>query len=146
MLRSRDVRDVYPGSEFFPSRIRTSSIPYPGSASKNLSIITQKIVSKLSEIWSGLFIPDTDPDFFYPFRMPDAGVKRAPDRGSATLIAALMWSPCALTSRSSVMSQVRTQGATTHAPMKKKLPMRRKSTCSRDFLEKSSTLYFLCWV
>jgi hypothetical protein len=44
-------------------------------------------------------------------------------------------SPCALTSRSSVMSQVRTQGATTHAPMKKKLPTRRKSTCSRDFLK-----------
>ncbi len=31
---------------------------YPGSASKNLSILTQKIVSKLSELWSGLFIPD----------------------------------------------------------------------------------------
>jgi hypothetical protein len=37
---------------FFPSR----------SASKNLSIFTQKIVSKLSEIRSELFIPD--PDFF----------------------------------------------------------------------------------
>ncbi len=37
---------------------------HPGSASNNLSILTQKIVSKLSEIWSGLFIPDSDPDFF----------------------------------------------------------------------------------
>ncbi len=38
---------------------------YHGSASYNLSILTQKIVSKLSEIWSGLFIPDpgSDPDF-----------------------------------------------------------------------------------
>jgi hypothetical protein len=35
----------------------------PGSASKNLSILIQKIVSKLSEIWSGLSIPDPDPDF-----------------------------------------------------------------------------------
>jgi hypothetical protein len=39
------------------------SIPYPnlfhpGSASKNLSLLSQKFVSKLSEICSGLFIPD----------------------------------------------------------------------------------------
>ncbi len=33
----------------------------PGSASKNLSILTQTIVSKLSEIWSGLFSPDPHP-------------------------------------------------------------------------------------
>jgi hypothetical protein len=32
------IRDVYPGSEFFPSRIRFFSIRDPGSASKNLSI------------------------------------------------------------------------------------------------------------
>jgi hypothetical protein len=32
------------------SRIQIVSIPHPGSASKNLSILTQKIVSKLSEI------------------------------------------------------------------------------------------------
>ncbi len=50
-----------PGSDFFPSRIRIFPIPDPGSASKNLSTLTQKIVSKLSEIWSGLFIPDPDP-------------------------------------------------------------------------------------
>ncbi len=34
-----------------------------GSASKNFSILTQKVVSTLSEIWSGLFIPDPDLDF-----------------------------------------------------------------------------------
>ncbi len=39
------------------------SIPVPGSASKNVSILTQKIGSKLSEIGSGLLIPDPDPDF-----------------------------------------------------------------------------------
>jgi hypothetical protein len=34
------------------------------------------MVSKLLEIWSGLLIPDPDPDFL-PF--PDPGVKKAPD-------------------------------------------------------------------
>ncbi len=33
--------------------VRIFSIPDPGSASKSLSILTQKIVSKLSKIWSG---------------------------------------------------------------------------------------------
>ncbi len=37
---------------------------HPGSTSKNLSILTQKIISKLSEICSGLFIQNPDPDFF----------------------------------------------------------------------------------
>jgi len=50
------------------------SIPDPGSASENLSM-----VSKLSEISSGLFIPDPDPDFL---PIPDPGVKNAPDPGS----------------------------------------------------------------
>ncbi len=50
----------------------------PGSASKNLSIFNPKIVSKLSEIWSGMFIPDPD-------LIPDHWVKKAPDPGSATL-------------------------------------------------------------
>ncbi len=35
---------------------------YPGSESRNLSILTHNIVSKLSEIWSGLFILDLDPE------------------------------------------------------------------------------------
>ena len=50
----------FPGSEFFP-------IPDLGSTSKNLSIQTQTIVFKLSEICSWLFIPDLDHDF-YPSR------------------------------------------------------------------------------
>ncbi len=45
------IRDVIPDPNFF----------HPGPSSNNLSIFTQKIVYKLSEIWSGLFIPDTDP-------------------------------------------------------------------------------------
>jgi hypothetical protein len=36
------IRDFYPRSEVFPSRIRVFSIPDPGSASKNLSIFTQQ--------------------------------------------------------------------------------------------------------
>ncbi len=45
------------------SRSRVKSFPDPGSASasKNLSILTQKIVSKLSEIWSKMFILGPDP-------------------------------------------------------------------------------------
>ncbi len=35
-----------PGSNFFPSRIRTVSIPDPGSSSKNLSILTRKKAKK----------------------------------------------------------------------------------------------------
>jgi hypothetical protein len=40
------IRDIYPGSEFYPSPIHPGS----GSASKNSSILTKKIVAKLSEI------------------------------------------------------------------------------------------------
>jgi hypothetical protein len=38
------IRDVYPGSEFFPSRVRIFSIPDPGSASKNLSILPKNVL------------------------------------------------------------------------------------------------------
>jgi len=57
------------GSGIF-SRIRIFPIPDLGSTSKNLSIQTQIIVFKLSEICSWLFIPDLDHDF-YP--IPDLG-------------------------------------------------------------------------
>ncbi len=60
-------KDVYPGSEFLPSRI-------PDSASKNLSILTKKIVSKLLKIWSGLFIPDPDPNFL-PIPVPRSRIQ-----------------------------------------------------------------------
>jgi hypothetical protein len=70
------IQDVYPGSEFFPSRI-----PNPGSASKNASILTLKKLFLSSQkyclIW-GLFIPDLDPGpDFLP--IPDPGFKKAPD-------------------------------------------------------------------
>ncbi len=56
MLR---IRDVYPGPGFFPFRIPNPMTPdpnflHPASVQKKLlSILTQKTVSKLSEIWSG---------------------------------------------------------------------------------------------
>ncbi len=42
------------------NRTYFSGLPDPASASKNLSFILQKIVSKLLEIWSGMFITDSD--------------------------------------------------------------------------------------
>ncbi len=51
------------GTKFSPFRIRIYYFQDPGSASKNFIILTPKIISKLSEIWSGLFLPNPDPDF-----------------------------------------------------------------------------------
>ncbi len=73
------IRDVYPGSYFFPSRIRTVYIPDPGSASKNLSILTPQKKEK----WF-LSSRKYDPGYssrirmptFYPSRIPDPGSKR----------------------------------------------------------------------
>jgi hypothetical protein len=61
-----------PGSEFFPSRIPDPNFFHPGSASKNLSILTQK----------KLFLSSRNYDpgrsfriqIFYPSRIPDLGV------------------------------------------------------------------------
>jgi hypothetical protein len=49
------------GSEYFPSQIPDLNFFHPGSASKNLSVLIQKLFFKLSEIRSGLFIPDPGP-------------------------------------------------------------------------------------
>jgi hypothetical protein len=88
------------GSEFFPCRIPgTKRIPgsqililirikeFKYFSLKNLSILAQKIVSKLSEIRLGIFIPDPDLDFL-PIQDPDPGVKQIPNpgSGSATLL------------------------------------------------------------
>ncbi len=56
------------------------SIQDPGSASKNSSILTQKIYSKLPEVWSRtrLFIPDPDPDLL---PIPDLGSRGQKDTG-----------------------------------------------------------------
>ncbi len=51
-----------PGCWIWIFSIPDTNFFHPISASKNLSILTQKMVSILSEIRSGLFIPDPDPD------------------------------------------------------------------------------------
>ncbi len=59
------IRNVYPRSDFFPSRIRIFSIPDPGSSSKNLSILTQKNgFSALGNLVRVVHTPDPDPDFW----------------------------------------------------------------------------------
>jgi hypothetical protein len=73
------IQDVYPGSESFPSRISDPNFFHPGSSSKNLSILTTKMVSKLSEILCGLFIPDPD---FYPSWIPGPGSRGQKGTGS----------------------------------------------------------------
>jgi hypothetical protein len=82
ILTVLQIRDVYPRS-----RIRIFSIPDPVSTSKNLSILTQKIVFKLSENDPGcssrIRKPHPDP-VFYPSRIPDSMIRKAPDPGSAT--------------------------------------------------------------
>jgi hypothetical protein len=75
-----------PASDFFPSRIRIVSIPDPGSASKNLSILTQNngfyaVGNMILVVHPGSRIPDPDPDFL---PIPDPGVKKAPDPGSGS--------------------------------------------------------------
>jgi hypothetical protein len=74
---------LHPGSDFFPSRI-----PDPRSASKNLSILTQKMVSKLLEIRSELLIPDPGSGLRL-FTHPGSRIqvsKKAPDPGSGSAI------------------------------------------------------------
>jgi hypothetical protein len=72
------------GSEFFQSRIPDPIFFHPGSRIriKEFKYINpKKMVSNLSEIWPGLFIPDPE---FLP--IPGPGVKKAPNPGSATLV------------------------------------------------------------
>ena len=88
--RSQDT-----GSKFFPSWIPDprfeffpSQVLDPGCISKNLSILTKKMVTQLSEIWSRFSIPDPDPGsgswlFTYPrSRIQGSKRQRIPDPGS----------------------------------------------------------------
>jgi hypothetical protein len=75
------IRDVYPGSVCFPSRIPDPNLFHSGSTSKIEVFQPIKLVSKLSEIRSRLFIPDPGPGWDLAFLpIPDPG------SGSATLI------------------------------------------------------------
>jgi len=72
------IRDVYPGSQFFPSRIPdlgSAFFPFriPDPQQKRIKYFNpKKIISKQSEMRSGLFIPDPYPEFL---TIPDPGVK-----------------------------------------------------------------------
>ncbi len=88
------IRDVYPGSYFFPSLIRTVSIPDSGSSSKNLSILIPKKAKKwfLSSKKYDLGCSSRIPDPLLTFSHPGSriqGSKRHPipdpGSGSATL-------------------------------------------------------------
>jgi hypothetical protein len=76
-------RDVYPRSwiRIFSILVPGPNFLHPGFASKNWSILTQKIVPKHSEIWFGLFILDPDPDF-----LPDYVNKAKPHLLSAVAV------------------------------------------------------------
>ncbi len=71
MLRIRifPSQNPDPGSKDFGSwiRIRIKEFQY---------FLTPKTVPKLWVKWPGMFIPDTDPDFFSSSRIPDPGVKK----------------------------------------------------------------------
>ncbi len=68
-----DPNFFHPGSEFFHPDPRSEFFPsqIPDPHQRITCFKTQKIVYKLSEIWSGLFIPDPDPDFL---PIPNPGV------------------------------------------------------------------------
>jgi hypothetical protein len=75
-IRVLRILDAYPGSDFFPSRILELYIFHAGS-DQRISFNSQKIGSKLSEIWSGLFIPDPGSGswFFLPLSRGQKGIR-----------------------------------------------------------------------
>ncbi len=68
LSRIPDPNFFHPGSRVQGEK--DSRIPDPYSHQR-ISILTQKVVSKLSEIWSGMFIPDPDLDFL-PIPNPES--------------------------------------------------------------------------
>jgi hypothetical protein len=81
-----------PGSDFFPSRIPDPNCLHPGSRIliKEFKYFNPKkgkkwfLSSKKYDPGCSSRIPDPDADFL-PSRIPDPGVKKAPNPGSATL-------------------------------------------------------------
>jgi hypothetical protein len=86
---------MFPGSDFYPSRIRTFSIADPGSASKNLSILTPKkpkkwfLSSRKYDPSCSSRIPDPDADFL---PIPDPGSRGQKGTGSRIRIRNTEWS------------------------------------------------------
>jgi hypothetical protein len=71
------------GETFFHpgSRIRTVSIPDPGSSSKKQKNGFQALKNKIRVVHPRSRVPDPDADFF-PSSIPDPGVKKLPILGS----------------------------------------------------------------
>jgi hypothetical protein len=79
------IRDVYPGSDFFPSRIQDPNCLHPGSRIlKEFNNFNPKkpkkwfLSSKKYDPGCSSRIPDPDADFL---PIPDPGVKKAPTPG-----------------------------------------------------------------
>ncbi len=89
------IRDFYPGSEFFHpgSRIRIFSIPDPWSSLKKFFLI-QKLF-KSSRKYDPRCSSRIRILIFYPSRILDPGVKKAPNpgSGSATLVKSVIYHP-----------------------------------------------------
>ncbi len=92
---SQPGRQQHSKPECFPSRILIFSMPGPGSVSKNLSVLTQKIVSKLSELWSRLFNPGSGSRIqiliFYPSRIQGSKKHRIPDHQHCSYFMISKW-------------------------------------------------------
>jgi hypothetical protein len=75
-----------PGSKFIHPGSRIQGKKSTGFRIRNKECIfnTQKYFANLSEIWPRMSIPDPDPRYGF-FSIPDPGIKKAPDPGSATL-------------------------------------------------------------
>jgi hypothetical protein len=80
------IRDVYPGSDFFPCRIPDPNCLHPGSRIriKEFKYFNPKkpkkwfLSSRKYDPGCSSRIPDPDADFL-PISIPDPGVKKAPD-------------------------------------------------------------------
>jgi hypothetical protein len=78
------IRDVYPGSDFFPSRIPDLNCLYPGSRTRIKEF--KYFNPKKWFLSSRKYDPGCSSRIrmltFYPSRIPDPGVKKEPDPGS----------------------------------------------------------------
>jgi hypothetical protein len=86
IIRIRDPTSFHPGSELSTSRIRTISIPYPWSSSKNLSILTppkkgkKKFLS--SQKYDRVCSSQIPGSWCWFSSFPDPGVKKLFNPGS----------------------------------------------------------------
>jgi hypothetical protein len=87
LITALRIRDVYPGSEFFPSRIHIKEFKYFNP--KKWFLSSWKCDPGCSSrIRTGIQILT-----FYPFWIPDPWVKKAPDPGSGSATLLTRWIP-----------------------------------------------------